>query len=326
MDHDFIEQLENQGLLEPAVAEKLHQQKAAGIISLRPEIMTVLYLGVMLLSSGLGILIYKNIDTIGHSTLLGLIAALSIGCYYYCWKHKAAFSWEKVSSKNHFFDYLLLLASLLMISFFGYLQYQYKLFGDRWDLATLFPMLLLFFTAYYFDHLGILSLAITHLAAWAGLTITPLKILQSGNFSSDRLIYTAMALGLLLNLLASFSSFKKRKAHFEFTYLNFGLHVLMVALMAKMFGAGIPLYAIWYIVIAGGCFYYYYMALQKKSFYLLLCTALYAYVATIYATINLLENMVKSSGAVSLLFFLLVGISIGLIFFLVEMNKKIKSK
>lgn len=326
MDHDFIEQLENQGLLEPAVADKLHQQKAAGIISLRPEIMTVLYLGVMLLSSGLGILIYKNIDTIGHSTLITLIAVLSIGCYYYCWKHKAAFSWEKVSSKNHFFDYLLLLASLLMVSFFGYLQYQYKLFGENWDLATFFPMILLFFTAYYYDHLGLLSLGITHLAAWAGLTITPLKILQSGNFSTDRLIYTGIVLGILLILLALFSKSQNRKAHFEFTYLNFGMHLLSIALMAKLFGESKPIYLLWYLAIAAQCLYFFWLALQKASFYLMLCTCVYAYVATIFSLINLLEPVLRSSGAISLLFLLFVGLSIGLIFVLIEMNKKIKSK
>lgn len=325
MEHDFIEQLENQGLLGAETAEKLHQQRAAGLISLRPEIITLLYLGVLLLSTGLGILIYKNIDHIGHATLLTLIGAISAGGYYYCWKKKPSFSWEKTYSSHHFFDYILLLSSLLTVTFFGYLQFQYKVFGERWDLATLIPMLLLFFIAYYFDHLGVLSLAITHLGAWAGLTITPLKLFQSGNFSSEKLIMTGIALGLFLNLLSKISVWKKWKAHFHFTYLNFGFHLLLFSLMAEMFDIS-KSYFYWFLVIMAVCFYYYHLARQQKSFYLMCCTALYAYVAILYGIGRPLAEMLTNVEGVSLISLLFIGISIVLIFFLIEMNKKIKAQ
>jgi len=51
-----------------------------------------------------------------------------------------------------------------LASFIGYLQYQYSAFGTHYGMATLIPMLALFLIAYYFDHLGILSLAIANLA------------------------------------------------------------------------------------------------------------------------------------------------------------------
>lgn len=324
MEHDFIEQLENEGLLGEEAAEKLHQQRAAGIISLRPEIMSLLYLGVLLTSTGVGILIYKNIDLIGHATLLSIIALASGAGYYYCWKHKTEFTWEKTVSVGHFFDYALLLSSLLTVTFFGYLQFQYNVFGDRWDLATVIPMLLLFFLAYYFDHLGVLSLAITHLGAWLGLTITPLKLLQSGNFKSDNIIWTGIALGVLLNLLARLSQWMKLKAHFHFTYLHFGLHLLLISLMAKMFGEKSP-YFVWFLVIMAVCYYYYLSALQMKSFYIMLLVSLYSYVAILYGIGRPLTELANSSGAVSLIALLFMGVSIGLIFFLLEMNKKIKS-
>jgi hypothetical protein len=47
-----------------------------GIFSLHNELRTLLYLSVTLFTSSIGILIYQNIDTIGHQVLLGLLLFL----------------------------------------------------------------------------------------------------------------------------------------------------------------------------------------------------------------------------------------------------------
>jgi hypothetical protein len=67
-------------------------------------------------------------------------------------------------------DYILLLGCLLLLILIAYLQFQYNVFGNRYGLATFIPMVLLFISAYYFDHIGVLTMAITNLAAWAGIT------------------------------------------------------------------------------------------------------------------------------------------------------------
>ncbi|WP_449435707.1 hypothetical protein [Pedobacter steynii] len=82
--------------------EKVKNMSGNTLFSLHWEIKTLLYLGVMLLSSGLGILIYKNIDTIGHQVILLIIAAISAGCFFYCFKNKKPFSKELVKSPNSF--------------------------------------------------------------------------------------------------------------------------------------------------------------------------------------------------------------------------------
>ena len=53
-------------------------------------------------------------------------------------------------------------------------------------------MVVLFFCAYFFDHIGILSLAITNLAAWVGIVVTPAEILKSNDFNSVTIIYTGL--------------------------------------------------------------------------------------------------------------------------------------
>ena len=189
MNTRLFEQLHTEGLLSDKSFEKIKNVSNDKTISLHWDIRTLLYLGVLLLSGGLGILIYKNIDTIGHQAILVFIALTCASAFFYCFKTKLPFALSKVESPNVYFDYVLLLACLTFLSFIAYLQFQYNVFGTRYGLATFLPMLVLFFSAYFFDHLGILSLAITNLAAWIGITVTPSQLLKTNDINSSTIIY-----------------------------------------------------------------------------------------------------------------------------------------
>ena len=169
MSQPIFEKLHTEGLLSEESLNKIKALNERKTLSVHWELRTILYLGVLLLASGLGVLIYKNIDSIGHLAILIFIAALCVGGFFYCFKNKLPFSTLKVKAPNSFFDYVLLLACLCFIIFIGYWQFQYNVFSDRFGLVTFIPMVVLFFCAYFFDHLGILSLAITNLAAWIGI-------------------------------------------------------------------------------------------------------------------------------------------------------------
>ena len=154
--------------------DKVNSYYDAKPFSLHTHLQLFLYLGVTLLAGGLGVLIYKNIASIGHIALVIVIGLLCASCFVYCYLKKTPFTWQKTESLNVWFDYILLLGSLLLVTFIGYLQFQFKLFGEHWGLATFVPCVLLFFAAYYFDHLGLLSMAIVLLGSWAGIAVAPL--------------------------------------------------------------------------------------------------------------------------------------------------------
>ncbi|MBC7961215.1 MAG: DUF2157 domain-containing protein, partial [Vallitaleaceae bacterium] len=135
------------GLLSENTFNRIKQKHAAGLFSLFWELKTLLYIGVSLLSTGLGILIYKNIDSIGHQVVLAAIASLCAGCFYWCNKHKMPFSYQRVESSGAFIDYILLLGTLSFLTFVGYLQVQYEVFGLHYGMATFIPMVVLFFIA-----------------------------------------------------------------------------------------------------------------------------------------------------------------------------------
>jgi hypothetical protein len=280
---------------------------------------------VLLLSGGLGILVYKNIDTIGHQVILLFIALVCSGCFLYCFKHKLPFLADRVAAPNAFFDYVLLLGCSTFIILIAYLQYQYQLFGSRYGLASFFPMVVLFFSAYYFDHLGVLSMAIVNLAGWLGITVTPLKILTANDFNSGRIILTGLGLGAILIALAWVTRSRKLKPHFEFSYANFGTHILLISCLAAMFHYD-AFYLVWFLLLAVLVYYFYQKAISENSFYFILITALYAYIGISYVAIELLDITGGLSTPflyASFIYFIVSGI--GLVVFLMRINKKLKA-
>lgn len=323
MNADLYKKLFEEGTISSESFEKIAQKQANPLFSVHWELKTILYLGVMLLSSGLGILIYKNIDTIGHQVILMIIAAISGGCFYYCFKQKKPFSKDLVKSPGSLFDYILLLGCLSFLSFIGYIQAQYGIFGQSYQLATLIPMLVLFYIAYDYDHLGILSLAITNLALWLGVTVTPFALLQHNDFDSRSVTFTYLGLGLLLIGAAHLSEKLEIKKHFRFTYLHFGIHMAFIALLAGYFvNYDNNLSFVWLVTLFVLSFYCFNDALKHKSFYFVVLVVLYSYIALCSLVVRILIHTDEAGFYLAFMYFIISGI--GLILLLINLNRKIK--
>src|ERR1700744_5344811 len=277
---DLYKTLHAEGLISDESFVKIKHSEEQQLVSVHWEIKTLLYLGVLLLTTGLGVLIYENIDTIGHEFVLMLIGAICIGCLIYCFKFKLPYSTEKVRSPNAAFDYILLLGSISFLTFVGYLQFEYKVFGTNYGLATLIPMLVLFFIAYYFDHLGILSMAIANLALWMGVSVTPKQLLLHNDFDNQTIIYTYLVLGLILISAAFITQRYNFKKHFKFSYQHYGIHVTYIALLAGYFHYYSSVFCIvWMFGILPLSILMYKDAIKNKSFYFMLLVVLYGYIA-----------------------------------------------
>src|SRR5690606_35008245 len=118
------------------------------IFSVYYELRTMLYLGVMLFTTGMGFLIYENIGDIGHILSITGLCILTIACFGYGFWKVAPYSNEKISNDSPYFDYIVLLGCLLFISVLGYLQFQYNLLYDKLEFATLITALFFFLAAY----------------------------------------------------------------------------------------------------------------------------------------------------------------------------------
>jgi hypothetical protein len=313
----ILEKLQRDNFLSPEEYQKLSNRFSSKLFSVHWELKIILYLGVMLLSTGLGILIYLNIDTIGHTVIVSLIGLACLACFVYAYLRRKPFTWQETVSEHPFADYILLLGCLLFLTFEGYLQIQYNVFGERYGLASLIPSVLFFFIAYRFDHKGILSMAITGLAGWLGLALTPVNFWDQ-NFGSNRLIHTGIFLGAVLAGVSHLIVLKNLKKHFSFTYFNFGMQLLFVCTLSALFTTEDFLKTIYFLLLAVLCFVAFRYARKEQSFYFLLMAAIYGYVGVTYLFILMMDSMNGIGDEVvflSLLYFIFSCIGIILFFF-----------
>ncbi|KQS26945.1 DUF2157 domain-containing protein [Dyadobacter sp. Leaf189] len=312
---EVLNALTSKGIISNKQADTIHSFEADKAFSIHWELRSILYLGILLFTSGLGILIYENIDTIGHQAIIALIAILMVICFWYTYKHRVPFSLDEVHNPNKFVSYTLLIGCMLFLALEGYLQFQYTLFGTKYGAAVLLPTLLFFVTAYRFDHTGVLSMAITGLASWLGLTIAPLSVIAKSDFTDGRLVWSATLLGVLLVAFAWISNLKSWKAHFANTYLLLGGNLAFIATLAGAFTME-PLFVFFLFGITLAVFFIL-SARRVHSLLFLLMGIVYGYVHVTYLLAKLVGNELVFGLATVYFTFS----SIGVILFLLNYKK-----
>lgn len=323
MRNFVFQQLYERGLIGEETLQNILSADKDQYISLHVELKLLMYAGILLLTTGLGIAIYKNIDSLNHLFIVSSIAVTTVCCFAFCYVKSPGFSTQKIAETNVFKDYVLLAGCLLLLILTAYLQFQYNLFGEQYGLATFVPMVILFVCAYYFDHLGVLSMAVTNLAAWAGISVTPLKFLRSNDFNNSTLIYTAIALGFSLLFVSFLSQKNNVKSHFGFTYKNFGVHILLIAAVAAIIHFK-TYELLWLVFLSAICFWQFSVALREKSFYFFVIVFLYFYFGCSYVIIHqlFLLSMSESLLYIGLLYFIITAVLSGNL--LMKYNKKMK--
>ncbi|NVO31436.1 DUF2157 domain-containing protein [Hymenobacter lapidiphilus] len=315
----FIAELRDRGRLTPEQAAAIETDERTRPFSLHYEIRTLLYLGITLLSGGLGVLIYEHLDELGHGVVVAVVALLTAACFAYAARHRPPFSWGLVAGSSLLADYLLLLGCLLFLVLEGYLQAQYALFGTRYGLALALPAGLFFYLAYRFDHRGVLSMAITALAAWVGLSVEPLAVFKN-EFLTGSVSRAAIAVGALLLLGGWLSETRHRKVHFAYTYLLLGGNLLLGTATAAMFTEvlqPLALLVILILAVSAGLFWY---GRRVHSHLFLLLGATYGYVALTYGLAQLLSatglNIVLALGL-----YYFIGSTVAAVWFLTHLKR-----
>jgi hypothetical protein len=303
----------------------IEEYQRLGIFSLHTELRLLLYSSVLLFTSGIGILIYQNIDSIGRDAIilcLLFIIALSL---YFCVKKAKGFHKEEVVFENPIYDYLVLLVTILSCIFIGYLQFQYNLFGKNYGIATLVPTIISFCYAYYFDNKSALSIAVSGLAACIGLTVTPQKVLDTEFYSNDTLAFSAIGLGLSLILWTNYSPKIRLKTHFNFLYLTFALHLICIATISKLSEKEIPTCFLFAFLLAGTTYYFYKISKEYNAISLFVFASLYGYVGFNVLLFKVLDS-INFNSFWELLIYLFPAYFIGSIFLFIQSVKKFKQQ
>ena len=201
------------------------------LVSVRFEIRTLLYIGVLLLTSGVGLLVKEHHQEIGPWVIAVAIGLAAAGCLFWVGRTAAPFSWGEVPSPNVAFDYVLLLGLLLFASDLAYIEVQFTLLGANWAHHLLVVGLVYVVAAYLWDSRTILGLALTTLAAWRGVSVSLASDWVWRSQPND-LRENALVLGVVYVAAASLSVLLRRKPHFEAVFANAGLVLLLGALVS----------------------------------------------------------------------------------------------
>ncbi|WP_035676778.1 DUF2157 domain-containing protein [Flavobacterium limnosediminis] len=287
-----IEKLVQQGFVTEEQQAEIKAYNKLGIFSLNTELLFLLYLSVLLFTGGVGTLVYKNIDSIGHMAILAVNFALMVVCFYFSFKKSKGFSKEEVLFENPIYDYLVLTGSILCCIFIGYLQYQYTVFGSDFGLVSLFSAVICFGIAYYFDSRMVLSMAITALAAFVGITITPKTVFENEIYSNPTLSYYGLVLGVLLILWTIYSTRVNLKKHFYFVYYTFAQHLVGLCCIAGLLEDH---WSFFVPMMAGAVYYFYRISHQLKATSFFVFSLIYGYVGLNILLFKLMDYIDLSS-------------------------------
>ena len=143
--------------------------------------------------------------------------------------------------------------------------------SGQWDLYLLATAGLFFFLAYRFDNRFVLSLALSSLAGWFGLTISHWPAHQDAAYRQYALLYC-----LLVGVGGALLQRRGLKPHFFGTYLNIVANVLFWAVLSGVFDR--QGYGLWFLALLIACGASLAWGLARRQFAFVAYAAVYGYV------------------------------------------------
>ncbi len=265
-----LEQWRERGAITPEQMGQLSGFVRDEPFSLFFEINVLLYLGVVAFVAGLGWTVATWSRQIGDVLVVGVLFAILLGCFLYCASRAAAWSFAEVAAPSVMFDYVLYLGSLVWGVELTYLEKRFHLLSGQWDLYLLATAGLFFVLAYRFDNRFVLSLALSSLAGWFGVTVSHGPAYQDERYRMFALAYSAVvgAGGIALKRVGV-------KPHFFGVYLNLVANVLFWTVLSGVFdreGSGLWLVAL--LAVCGGSLAW---GLRRRQFAFVAYAAVYGY-------------------------------------------------
>jgi Predicted membrane protein (DUF2157) len=247
--------------------------------SLSLELNTLLYAGVLAFVAGLGWTISTWSQQLGDVLILSIISIILAASFWYCFSRVPAWSAAETAAPTSVFDYVLYLGCLVWCVELAYLETRFHVLSGQWDLYLLATALLFFFLAYRFDNRFVLSLALSSLAGWFGLTISHWPSHQDAAYRQYALVYCLVVGtgGAILQRL-------KLKPHFFTTYLNVTANVLFWAILSGVFDSQDR--GLWLVGLLIVCAASLAWGLKRRQFAFVAYAAIYGYLGVSWVLIR----------------------------------------
>jgi hypothetical protein len=266
-----LEQWKEHGVISPEQHAHLAGLTRGEPCSLFLELNVLLFAGVLAFVAGLGWTVSTWSQQLGDVLVLTILSAILAACFWYCFSRAPAWSPAETPSPSLIFDYVLYLGSLTWSVELAYVENRFRVLSGQWDLYLLATAGLFFFLAYRFDNRFVLSLALSALAGWFGLTISHWP---SNQDAADR--QYAILYGLIIGAAGALLKRRGLKSHFFGTYLNIAANVVFWAVLSGVFNQQSD--GVWFLALLAACGASLAWGLARRRFVFVAYAAVYGYV------------------------------------------------
>jgi Predicted membrane protein (DUF2157) len=292
-----LDEWKERGVISPDQHTLLAGLSRAEPFSVFLELNILLYAGILAFVAGLGWTVTTWSQQLGDVVVLAILTTILAACFWYCFSRAPAWSPAETPSPSLVFDYVLYLGALIWSVELAYVEKRFHMLGGEWDLYLLATTCLFFFLAYRFDNRFVLSLALSSLAGWFGLTISHWPSHQDETYRQSAIFYSLMVGGAGIALQR-----RGLKPHFFGTYLNIAANVLFWAQLSGVFQR--QGYLVWILCLLAACGASLAWGLSRRQFSFVAYAAVYGYVGV---SAILVRNM--NDGTAVLAYFFVTGIA-----------------
>ena len=227
-----VSKLEAEGVLGATTAAHLGRIARGELVSVRTELRLVLYLGVTLFVSGLGLFLKDS--TFGPQTIVFALAVASLACFVFVSRRAAPFSWGKTPESHLALDYILLLGVLILGADLAYWESHFALLGDSWPWHLLTVSLVALLLSVRYDSAVVFGLALSSFAAWRGVATSLHSAEWIFSDPGDSIRANALACGVLFALIGEALPPMDRKPHFGPVADTLGYALILGGLMSGL--------------------------------------------------------------------------------------------
>ena len=266
-----LDRWQQQGAISPEQHTYLSGLCRGEPFSLFLELNILLYAGVLAFVAGLGWTVTTWSQQLGDVLVVAVLSTILAACFWYCISRAPAWSFTETAAPTAIFDYVLYLGSLVWCVELAYLENRFHVLSGQWSFYLLATAVLFFFLAYRFDNRFVLSLALSSLAGWFGLSISHWPSHQDATYRQCALLYC-----LVVGVGGAILQRRGLKAHFFGTYLNIVANVLFWALLSGVFNR--QGYGIWLLALLIACGASLAWGLTRRQFVFVAYSVVYGYV------------------------------------------------
>jgi hypothetical protein len=243
------------------------------------ELNVLLYAGVLAFVAGLGWTVTTWSQQLGDIVVLTVLSGILAVCCWYCFSRAPAWSAMETPAASPILDYVLYLGSLVWCVELAYLENRFHLLSGQWDFYLLATAGLFFFLAYRFDNRFVLSLALSSLAGWFGLTISHWPSHQDAEYRECAILYC-----VVVGVAGAVLQRRGLKPHFFGTYLNIVANVVFWAALSGVFEQ--QAHGLWFLALLVACSASLVWGLVRRQFAFIAYAAVYGYVGVSWMLIR----------------------------------------